>query len=163
MHALGKRLIFLSGVNSKELWVSNGTAAGTQQIYNIGEAGLSGASMVTAAGQVFIARGWEYGGTLWRTNGTNAGTEPVGPGDYPALPTMLTSVGDELCFAAPDWNTFQWALWETDGSWYPPATYSVASFLLPWEGVAPAAELNGALIFNGDDGVSGAELWSYTP
>ncbi len=165
IHALGQKIVFLRGVNGNELWVSDGTKVGTQQIYDVGDAGLNGATMTTAAGQVFIARGWEHGGTIWRTNGTNLGTQPVGPTDFAALPTMATAVGDELCFAVPNWDPsgLTWALWESDGKSDTEGTYSVGSFQMAYEGVMPAAALNGMLIFNGNDGVHGVELWSYTP
>jgi len=170
MHALGKKLVFLRGLNSNELWVSNGKREGTKQIYNIGDSAMSHAAMVDAGGWLFIARGYDYGmsyGTLWRTNGTNAGTDPVGFGKYDGPPQMLTVVGDKLCFSVPDWEAndgLTWTLWQTDITNFPWLTNKVATFQMSWSGVsAPAAVLNGSLIFNASDGITGFEPWLYTP
>jgi len=165
MHGLGHSLIFLNGLNGKQLWVSDGTTAGTNQIFDIGEQGLAGASMVIAGGQLFIARGGNLSGTMWRTNGTNLGTSPVGVGKYSATPRILTAVGGKLCFGVPDSfpYDFTWSLWETNGGSATEGTYSVGSFVLAWVGDMTASALGDELLFSGDDGVHGAELWSYTP
>ena len=68
------------GVNGRELWRSDGTAAGTKMVRNLA-AGANSANPLelTAVGSrlFFTAAGGGHGRSLWVTDGTSAGTKLV--------------------------------------------------------------------------------------
>ena len=73
------------------LWVTNGTAAGTQEI--AGTSGLSPNDLTVFGGQVLFSGG----SGLWATNGTAAGTHEVT--SVAGAPGDLTVFGSEVLFA----------------------------------------------------------------
>jgi hypothetical protein len=85
------------------LWVTTGTAAGTQEI--AGTSGLSPNDLTVFGGQVLFSGG----SGLWATNGTAAGTHEVT--SVAGAPGDLTVFGSEVLFAGATGG-----LWETDGS-----------------------------------------------
>jgi ELWxxDGT repeat protein len=82
------------GVSGNELWMSDGTAAGTQLLANIapddGTASANPSELVPFAGQVyFTADDGVSGVELWRSDGTAAGTahvKDVDPGPDSGFP-----------------------------------------------------------------------------
>src|SRR5262249_27183763 len=88
---IGNKLFFLSddGVHGRELWVSDGTTAGTQLVKDINPAGNafndvgSFPPQLTAVGNrlFFVTTQYPYGGQLWQSDGTEAGTTQVQPSD----------------------------------------------------------------------------------
>ncbi|MCW1916326.1 hypothetical protein OJ996_22245 [Luteolibacter sp. GHJ8] len=104
-----------------ELWVSDGTAAGTQVL----PLAAGKHRDFSSTGNFTELKGWLYftavspeaGTKLWRTNGTAAGTRVVpmpgawSPEDY----RSMFSTGDRLYFYAAK-NTVDSVLWSTDGT-----------------------------------------------
>ena len=160
------------GRSSSELWVSDGTAAGTVPLIADPAAprpknpfGLT----------VWKDAVWFFTGTedpaeglvepfaLWRSDGTAAGTRLVknlspSRGEYGVLPPLLTPVGDTLFFRADD-GAHGSELWKTDGT---------AEGTVMVEDIAPGpansqpsafAAFDGKLWFAATDGVHGLELW----
>jgi ELWxxDGT repeat protein len=108
------RLFFRSrqGSGPIELWVSNGTPAGTALVTNVPPEEL------TALGTTLYFRGYQQatGFRLWKSDGTPAGTVEVAQpaGSAYSFPQSLTPVGGLLYFAAR--TDAGPALWKTDGT-----------------------------------------------
>lgn len=146
---MSKRLYFVSD----GLWKSDGTAAGTQPISDGG-----GDFLTAAGGHLYFARA----GHLWISDGTPGGTADLVT--FGGLwPRQIVAVGNETCFAVQNWDAKTWQLWESDGTLA--GSYPVKSFVNPdTEAEGPlGAAVGGRFFFAADDGVHGAELWSYTP
>jgi ELWxxDGT repeat protein len=102
-----------------ELWLSDGTAAGTRLVKDItaGTGSSSPSDFVTFNDAVyFVAHDWTNGREVWRSDGTADGTVRVTqtrPGGNSIEPTSLTPAGDRLFFV----GALQAAgLWSTDGT-----------------------------------------------
>ncbi|NOK06672.1 MULTISPECIES: ELWxxDGT repeat protein [Myxococcus] len=156
--------------NDYELWRSDGTAAGTQLVRNIGEDShfsMGGSpSYLTMLDGVVYFRAEESMGRhhLWRSDGTTAGTSrvmalPVGQGNF--NPRHLTVSNGILFFQAhdPEGGT---ELWRSDGTTegtrrvrdiHPGPTGGIA--------IQPmlALEPEGLVLFTASDGLSGMEPW----
>ncbi len=140
---LGDKVYFKAedGTNGSELWVSDGTAAGTSMLKDI-DPGVNGPSEapcygvcssepteITTVGSTLFFRAYTSatGSELWKTNGTEAGTvlvKDIRPGDddcacpvdYPwgSQPFRLTEMGGKLYFTAND-GSGGFQLWTSDG------------------------------------------------
>jgi len=106
----------------EELWVTDGTAAGTQLLSDInpGYQGSDPAEFVSLpSGDVlFVATTPSSGRELWRTDGTAAGTvlvKDVLPGASGSGPAELTAVGSFVAFFADD-GVHGIEPWRTDGT-----------------------------------------------
>src|SRR5204862_2176513 len=101
----------------RELYVSDGTAAGTTLLKDALPGGASGnVRELTIAGNglYFLADGLQGAAALWRSDGTIAGTAPVVPLTDAAAST-LRAVGGKLLFLRADADTGrEW--WVTDGT-----------------------------------------------
>ena len=165
--AVGDRLFLLAddGVHGQELWVSDGTEAGTVLVKDIrpGELDTYGREPTAVGDQVyFTARDGVHGHELWVSDGTEVGTTLVAdltPGVRADPPRTLAAVGSELFFVL-DTNDGP-TLWSTDGSepgtalisaTGPPAYEGYSYYPLP-------AEAGGKLFFTGYDADTGYELW----
>ncbi len=140
-----------NGVTGRELWVSNGTATGTQRLSDFGSTNSGdfyayGPQNLTAAGEVlfFTVDDGINGDELWISDGTAAGTrlfQDINPGSADSSPRELSVVGDQLFFIADDGTTGR-ELW-------------VAS--IP-NGVIPEEEENSVVTgTTGDDSLSGLD------
>jgi ELWxxDGT repeat protein len=106
------------GVHGEELWVSDGTAAGTFMVLDIAGGATSSvpASLTRVFGElVFSAWRPDTGRELWRSDGTPSGTTLIGdvnPGPDSSSPEHFTLSGGRLFFTANDGITgFEpWAL-----------------------------------------------------
>jgi ELWxxDGT repeat protein len=93
-----------------QLWVSDGTAAGTQAVSDVG-GGLgnvgTGDGALTAIGGRFFFQGTDaaHGTELWESDGTVAGTtlvQDINPGSGSSTPFPLTELTGRLIVAADD-------------------------------------------------------------
>jgi len=99
-----------------ELWVSDGTAAGTHMVLDInpGQSSSYPYNLTNVSGTLFFsAVDGVHGRQLWESNGTAAGTfmvQDVGPSNYGSYPTNLTNVNGTLFFQSgmqPNVNDYQ--------------------------------------------------------
>lgn len=160
------RLYFraLTVANGEEPWVSDGTTAGTFMLADI-FAGTSGSGPLfgkgfVAAGSltIFGAKDAAHGDTLWKTDGTTAGTSVLGPNSLFAR--NLFSAGARVYFGALTGADSE--LWQTDGT--AAGTKKITNIAPSASAdVKPLAMYAGALMFTANDGAHGAELWTLDP
>jgi ELWxxDGT repeat protein len=167
------------GTNGVELWRSDGTSAGTTMVedsvvpdggINPGPGDSSPSNITNVNGTVFFAA---YDGTngqeLWKTDGTQAGTQMIAPvagginpGSASANPNFITNVNGAVFFTANNGTDGQ-ELWKSDG------TGGGTTMVFPAPGINPTAgigsgpysltNVNGTVFFGADDGANGTELW----
>ena len=143
--AAGNRLIFLANPavidqpSTEELWVTDGTAAGTQQLPDPCTNNFCGvATQLIAAvgGLAFLAEAPPGGPAVWRTDGTRAGTFPL-----PTAGIVLSSVtlgGNLYLLSYSENGSVQVQLWRTDGT---AAGTGVVANLQPPQSGLPATTL----------------------
>jgi ELWxxDGT repeat protein len=107
----------------------------------------------------FVANDGVNGSELWRSDGTEAGTEMVvdlnPAGSFPI--TQLSVVGDALFFVVPS-GGLSAQLWRSDGT--AEGTGLVASFTgNEFPIISELTDVEGTLYFSANDGVIGIELW----
>ncbi len=165
---VGNRIFFATTLadSGRELWVSNGTTAGTKMVADIrpGTSGSSPSFLVAFKNKVYF-RASHSGSTatLWRSDGTEAGTEQVPYGGI-TFPSELTVVGDTLFYVASfdppggDFYTDR-EIWKSDGT-------EAGTMLLKdiWPGLDPSfasrlTSVGTTLFFTATDGTHGVELW----
>lgn len=150
---------FFSGL--KQLWVTDGTTAGTIEIKDFG-AGFPVTTEYASVNNNFYFFAPEADSTyeLWQSNGTSVGTVPVSNIDINGgFPTFLGTVGDELFFTA-------------DKAGMGPVLYkyneslNMISLVMDINGLSNTSGYMGKgvaflnkLYFTADDGVNGIELW----
>lgn len=164
LRAIGSTLFFHAddGIHGRELWVSDGTGAGTHRIATTASPSYTNPSYLVAAGNRLFFRATDsaHGEELWVSDGTAAGTKIVGDirsGSADGLVRELCALGDGVLFSANDGvNGSQ--LWRATGT--PPLlrrltkSNTAGSF-------APAnlTAINGWVYFSADDGANGREPW----
>jgi ELWxxDGT repeat protein len=155
-------VLFFTAYNydhGRELWRSDGTAAGTVLVKDINprnddlyiDPGSYPDSLTNVNGTLFFSALDGYGGGLWKSDGTEAGTVLV-KGVYPL---NLTNVNGTLFFTADYYE-----LWKSDGS--AAGTVLVKDNFFPTEGRdhnRSLTNVNGTLFFSVNDGTNGQELW----
>jgi ELWxxDGT repeat protein len=185
---VGNRFYFtaVEQATGRELWVSDGTAAGTRLVKDITPGSYQsipyGSDLIglTAVGdRLFFLEGSTlmFGSKLWVSNGTEAGTTLVKnlgpvpqPLESPVLGQMI-DLNDQAFFSG--WDTEAWVEpWMSGGTPETtrrvkdintlPRTASAGSFI--GSITAPSfpndmVVLNSKVLFRADDGVHGAELW----
>jgi ELWxxDGT repeat protein len=118
MAALGDTVFFAAndGVHGRELWRTDGTAAGTAMVKAVDTGSDWGVSYLTVMGDrlFFLANsaGGPDGYRLWRSDGTAAGTIQVS--DL-RNPEQLVVAGNRLYFAAHD-SADNFSIWSIDTS-----------------------------------------------
>jgi ELWxxDGT repeat protein len=147
------------GTDGRELWKSDGTAAGTvlAKDINPGSAGSSPQSL-TNVGEVlyFSADDGIHGRELWKSDGTGPGTVLVSTAG--SGPANLTNVNGTLLFTASD-AVHGTELWKSDGT---AAGTTLVKDINPGSADSAPYDLtnvNGILFFSAADGVHGSELW----
>lgn len=176
--ALGDRLVFSAGANfdgggfggepeGEELWVSDGTVAGTTLLKDIrpGAESASPGSLAVLGSRVFFAAddGSGVGRELWVTDGTSAGTVPfmdLEPGAGSSSPEAPATLRGSTLFFSADTAGRGREPWVSDGT---PAGTVPLDELAP----GPASSSPSGFIasgwdalFTADDGSTGRELWA---
>ncbi|MHC4814823.1 MAG: ELWxxDGT repeat protein [Planctomycetota bacterium] len=171
--AVGNTLFFSAedGIRGRELWQSDGSAAGTALVRDIRPGTFhsvpnsSTPSNLHAVGGalIFWANDGRGGSELWRSDGTVAGTaklREIFPGCLGSAPPVIQVLGGEAWFYAPTPAT-GFELWRSDGT---AAGTEMAHEFNP--GMANGIDydtsfaLRGQSLFTGaTDGVRGTELW----
>ena len=160
---LGNQMFFVGYSNEAgdELWVSDGTVAGTKLVKDIvpGRQGCGLANMVAVGDTLYFgATDSEGNAALWKSDGTAYGTVPIF--DNPAYPIAS---GDGVVYFNGDDPSSGGELWMSDGTQR--GTVQVADLNPGSDGsrkypsAGTAIEINGRLIFAGNDGFHGYELW----
>lgn len=151
----------------QELWVTDGTDAGTVRVKDINPGSQSSnPRFITAAGNFvyFSATNGTNGVEFWRSNGTDSGTQMVrdiAAGSESSTPQNFTASGVRIYFTADD-GTNGRQLWVSQG-----ATANTLRLTGPGAAAGSAAltgirdlrNIGGALVFSADDGVNGREMW----
>ena len=173
--AVGDLLYFTAtdGKHGRELWRTDGTAEGTLLVADLasGKGGSRLGELVALEEELLFAV-WDgpgelvIPGTLYRTDGTETGTQPFDPVQddvdvirryWSEFPT--SAVADGRLFFAGDDGIHGLELWSTDGT--PEGTGLVADLSPGPTGSAPEwlVAADGYLYFTADDGVNGRQLW----
>ena len=156
--AVGDRVLFIAndGVHGRELWRSDGTAAGTVLVKDVlpgPGAGLYFGLRGGGSRVYFTGEDPEHGYELWASDGTDAGTKLVadiesGPDSSYGFPVGV--IGDRVYFAAVS-PAIQ--LWVSDGT--PAGTHRLLGTGVPPYGFAA---LGGTTLFLTPGGI-GSRLW----
>jgi ELWxxDGT repeat protein len=151
----------------QNLWVTNGTAAGTSELSVAGadSSGLDPTGFTVFGSEVVFA-GYDTsrGDNLWVTNGTAAGTSELSvAGPSPLNPQYLTVFGSEVVFAGYDTGGDD-NLWVTNGTAAGTSDLSVAGAesggLFPPGGLVPDFTVFGSeVLFDGADTSRNHNLW----
>jgi ELWxxDGT repeat protein len=152
------------GKAGRELWWTDGTAAGTRRVADLrqGAQGSEPHDLVLFRGRAwFLASAQGVGEGLWRTDGTPQGTELVKSlkiGGAPSWARSLTAAGDRLFFQVYNEATGA-ELWTSRGTAV--STRMVVDLRPGPAGSYPQAltAAEGLLVFAADDGVHGLEPW----
>ena len=163
MTAFGSEVLFGAADQdfNTNLWVTDGTAAGTSELSVPGAASDLEADNFLVSGSEVLFTGFDANGTdgLWKTNGTGAGTQftdiyvGTGGGSYP---NNLTNVNGTLFFQAND-GTHGPELWKSDGT---AAGTVLVKDINPGSAGSSILDLinaNGTLYFQANDGAHGPE------
>jgi ELWxxDGT repeat protein len=154
------------GDHGRELWRTDGTAAGTKLVADIysGRKGSRPDQLAGHAGTLFFTavdrRG--KGGELWRSSGKPSGTrmvKDINPGSEGSLPAGLASAGPRLFFVADD-GIHGYELWKSDGT---AAGTRLVKDIVRGKGQPYVAWLRGVgdtLFFSAEERTHGSELWS---
>lgn len=163
------------GVNGRELWKSDGTAAGTVMVKDIrpgstfgnGSMSSNNASQRTAVRDgkyYFVANDGVNGTELWSSDGTSAGTTMltnVGSSEFEGIiPSQLYALTNRLLFTTDASGFVGSQLWSTDG------TVAGTAFIADPDGSSPVNNFAGSafavgnqLYFNANNPTLGNELW----
>jgi ELWxxDGT repeat protein len=156
-------------VTTAQLRKSDGTAAGTVLVTEIGASGDALPTNFTEFNGTFVfsAADGDVSGThgteLWKTDGTKSGTVMVGdisPGTTDSSPSDFAILNGVLYFAATTSANGR-ELWRYDGVTAPTAVADI----YPGTTSSSPSELmvvNGTLFFAATDSTAGRELWKYT-
>jgi ELWxxDGT repeat protein len=150
-----------SGVDFEtDLWVTDGTPAGTRQLEAYGPPAFTGIDAFTSFnGKMYyaVADDWDQGG-LWVTDGTEAGTQRVSP-HVGAIPGPFVPYKGELYYFVRSNLTGGTEMWKTDGT--PGGTVMVRTLPGRDSDFIPSAGtvMDGVLYFLGATGTGTLGLW----
>ncbi|HUR80499.1 MAG TPA: ELWxxDGT repeat protein [Thermoanaerobaculia bacterium] len=162
---LGNRVFFVANddVSGRELWVSDGTAAGTRMVRDLTPGSRGTYEVVdpdlAAVGDRLFFTGWDeaHGFEPWTTDGTNAGTmlfADLTPDPTALAAAFITAAGNRLFLTGRSQPNIGGQLWATDGTLAGTRLLS-SSVGLSFEGTA----IDGKLYFSGDTLLNGEEPW----
>lgn len=163
--SLSGSFFFTAGAQSRDLFVSDGTAVGTRRL---GRVAIGNDRSLTVSGSrvYFVGDDGVTGGELWASDGTGAGTTLVRdlkPGASGSIPTSITALGTSAVLFAADDGLVGSEVFRSDGTAAnttlvidldPPPTPSTQSSF-PRE----MTELRGLTYFTADDGLHGREAF----
>jgi ELWxxDGT repeat protein len=162
---LGGILYFIAddGIHGRELWRSDGTAAGTELVRDICPGACSGpfTYLVSWSGKLYFpADDDALGVELHESDGTAAGTKlvkDVAPGRASGFSRELIATSDRLYFVGRTEGSGE-ELWTSLGT---EASTTLVAEIHPTSDARPSrfVDLAGTLLFFADDGTHGAELW----
>lgn len=158
---LGETLLFEA---DGKLWRAGERPDAATLVSEVGPRCEDDALLVLGDELYFVGSDRSHGLELWRTDGTSAGTHmvaDVNPGAGSSRPAEFVVVGDTLSFSAVD-GQHDRELWRTDGTEV--GTMLVADLNPLGNGIGEpgftqTAVVGGILYFEGNDGVTGYELW----
>ncbi|MEM7205615.1 MAG: ELWxxDGT repeat protein [Planctomycetota bacterium] len=166
LRVVGELLFFSAndGQRGAEVWVTDGTSAGTRLLVDVEPGPRSSLpGRLTAWGDVAI---WTASGpgTTWTSDGTTAGTRELRPGGtaWSRAPIGLEPAGSRRLVLAAATAGSGTEPWISDGT--PAGTVQLAE-LNPQYSSDPfhLTLSNGKIIFSADDGTHGRELWVLDP
>ncbi len=161
--SIGNTTFFWSGFSGNEIWVSDGTYAGTKSIATF-QLGVQPSTIFDVAGTAyFVASDGTHGQELWKSDGTSSGTvmvADINPGSASSGIANLTNADGTLFFTADDGVHGQ-ELWKVgaDGT---PTIFDVN----PGSATSQTANLkdvNGTLFFTAYSAQAGFGLWKVEP
>ncbi|PYQ62975.1 MAG: hypothetical protein DMF53_11660, partial [Acidobacteria bacterium] len=153
-------------LTGRELWRTDGTAAGTFEVVDACPGACAGSprSVATNGRSYFFLASSGTGEDLWVTGGSPASTVRLTQGlSFPGVTEGIWNLWVEsqglLYFAAGD-GAHGRELWRTDGT--PAGTFQVADVRPGPQGSDPGdlTLFNGRLYFRADDGRQGPSLWT---
>ena len=150
--------------HSSQLWISDGTAAGTTLLKIVNPAGTASLSSFMAYnGKVyFSANDNASGSQLWVTDGTTDGTLKITHRSAGLYPALLTGFNSKLFFRGYDENGFS-QLWSTDGTDSGTVLIKADSTVHSGSpGFCPNSIVvyNNKLYMSGWDSAAGTQLWA---
>ena len=163
---IGDTLFFTAddGDTGMDLWMSDGTEAGTERVADIDihAAGSPGDWVALGSLLCWVVDTNTYGKELWFSDGTAEGTviaADINPGTADGKPENLTVCNGFLFFSANDGVNGR-ELWISDGT---PAGTTLLADINPGGNSNPEslAAVGAKLYFSADDGTNGEELWVY--
>lgn len=167
---LGGRIYFVAndGVSGTELWVTDGTGAGTSLVKDINPGASSSSPDIMIRFQdkiYFSAITATHGRELWVSDGTSDGTmllKDINLGTSNGTPYGFTQFDGRLYFGATT-ATAGSELWSTDGT--ADGTSLVADIQAGTGNSSPQnlRAFQGSLFFVANDGQIGSEIWKLTP
>lgn len=155
---IGNRIFFSADVadSRTEVWVSDGTVAGTHRVKNINPTDTTDADyFVNLNGVAYFRADDGSGPALWASDGTETGTRLIVPFDEIR---NIYVWNNALYFAGRDINGLE--LWTSNGTLE--GTYLLAN-LNPGTGSSDPENFSGlpnALLFSAYNPTTGTELWS---
>ncbi|WP_193212578.1 ELWxxDGT repeat protein [Luteolibacter marinus] len=164
----GNLLFFVAGLqgNGSELWVSDGTDAGTHMVKDInpGPSSSRPHDLRVLGGMLyFFADDGVNGTELWSSDGTEAGTQmvkavvpPVGVDD--GYPNQLLVLGDQLVFRADD-GIHGPQVWFSDGTEAGTRMIEVTGRKSSGLIDDDLAVMDDCVYYHSNDGIHGPELW----
>ncbi len=164
--AVGDRAFFIAvppGQRAPYLWVTDGTADGTQALAYAAVSGDFYHWLAAVDGLAYFQSFTsEEGLELWRTDGTPGGTyriKDISPGPASSSASGLTRVGHRLFFRADD-GLHGTELWVSDGS--EEGTHLVRDIHAGPASSSPAdfVAVEDRVVFRASDGIHGSELWT---
>ncbi len=145
------------GMHGNELWRSDGTPDGTFLLLDLtpGPASSTLLPLGTLGGSILFSASSDATTTLWKTDGTAAGTTVVGP--MPTWDGGSVVLGDVIVFGASE-APHGTELWRTDGT---AAGTTLLVDINPSGDSSPffAGRLGDRVFFWADDGAHGKEPW----
>jgi ELWxxDGT repeat protein len=156
-------LTYQNAANGGELWVSNGTAAGSSLLKDInpGSASSRIREFTVFKNELFFIATDATGTGLWKTNGTSNGTVLVQRTSNLTNAFIFPPLSNALVFAAPtnaigDKGT---ELWVSDGTSNGTGLLKDINPGINSSSPGPSIKLGNSILFSATNGPNGAELW----